>query len=615
MTPPASAVTTHDTLHAPMPRAAVAGMVGVRAHAAARPTVRALMLIVVVAVVPYLNALQADFTFDDHPHIRNNPVVTDGLDVWRVLATPLPPGDLYRPLTVWTYALNEYWAPGEAVGFHAVNLALHALVTVLVFLLAQQLFASATIAAIAAMLFAVHPVHTEAVTNIVGRAELLAALFGLLALVSAGWAQTARSAAKRRTFDGVSLVAFVLAIASKESALTLLLLIPLVRITQRSEPLRLGLWHEVRTLNWVPYTVCAVGFLLLRLHVVWTLPAYSLTPLDNVLAFVPWHVRIASALGVMWDYFGLLNLPIVLASDYSYPQVPIVSQWAEARFLGGVVLIAAAGTVAWRCQRPPVCFAILFPLIAVLLTANLLFAIGTIKAERLLYLPSVGWTLLVAFVIGTLLDSPRYRTPTTVCLAVVVAGYAARTWTRNWDWQDNQTVFHAMARTAPDSAKSRYNNGVAYQRENDDDAAVAEFERALQLYPWSEGSAFGIGLAFDRKGVPDKALEWYRKALEIDPAYAKAHNNLCRLYLLQGRFAEAEAACRTGLRHEPTDASFMKGLAESLVGGAQTERGLTALRRAITLNPEDASWRARLEELERATPVCGLPPPPIPLAR
>ena len=179
------------------------------------------VLLALLAVLPYGNALQNGFAFDDEPVIQRNPVVTDGVDLTRILASPVPPGDLYRPLTVLTFAVNERLSPGRAASFHAVNLLLHAAVTLLVFAIAVRLFASARVAAIAAALFAVHPIHTEAVTNIVGRAELLAALFGLLALVCAADAD-AGGPRQRRALQFASLASFSLAVLSKESALTVL---------------------------------------------------------------------------------------------------------------------------------------------------------------------------------------------------------------------------------------------------------------------------------------------------------------------------------------------------------------------------------------------------------
>jgi hypothetical protein len=150
---------------------------------------RALALLALLALLPYLNAMADGFTLDDEPSIRNNPAVTRGIDLLGILSSPLPPlNTVYRPLTVLTYALNEAVAPANAPLFHAVNVILHTGVTVLAFWIALWLFESQRLAMIAAALFAIHPIHTEAVTSIVGRAELLVAFFGLIALLAgADW--------------------------------------------------------------------------------------------------------------------------------------------------------------------------------------------------------------------------------------------------------------------------------------------------------------------------------------------------------------------------------------------------------------------------------------------
>src|SRR5262249_27901551 len=122
---------------------------------------RAAVLLAALAIVAYGNALTCGFAFDDQPDIRENAVVTGGFDVWRIFASTLPPGDLYRPFTVLTFALNELIAPGNAAAYHAVNIVLHAAVTVLVFWLTRRLVDSVQIATVAAVLFAVHPIHTE----------------------------------------------------------------------------------------------------------------------------------------------------------------------------------------------------------------------------------------------------------------------------------------------------------------------------------------------------------------------------------------------------------------------------------------------------------------------
>jgi Tfp pilus assembly protein PilF len=558
-----------------------------------------------LAVLPFLNALGAGFTLDDEPDILNNPAVTGGVDLVGVLTSSLF-GILYRPLTVLTFALNHALSPGNATPFHAVNILLHAIVTLLVFMLGLRLFDSARIAALAGALFAVHPVHTEAVTSIVGRAEILGAAFGLLALLSAERADRAERAGSRRALQGLSVISFALALLSKESALTVVPLIVLFRVTCRGEPLWRGLWTELRSLDWVPYVLCAGVFAVLRSQVIQIAPEpYRLTPLDNVLAFVPWSVRWRSALGVLWDYFGLLNVPLMLAADYSYDQVPIIRSWLSPRCVGGLALVVGTLLVFVRQRRPAVAFAALIPLATMVVTANLVFPIGTVKAERLLYFPSVGWALIVAYGFERLARVPRYRPVAVGLLAMVMLVFSARTWTRNGDWTNNLTLYRSMAHTAPDSAKARYNFGVALQQEGADAAALAQFQRALDIYRWTAGAALGIAVIFEKRGHIDTAVLWYRKALEIEPGFEKAHTNLCHVLYSNGRFDAAMAACRSGLRYNPTDANLLKGLGASLVGAGATDKGIEVLRRSLALNQHDEELRAYIAQLETVAAANG----------
>ena len=558
---------------------------------------RSLFLLALLAIAVYANTLRADFTFDDEPDIVANPVVTARpFDLVGIFATAVPPGDLYRPVAVLSYALNYYLTPGDPLAFHAVNLVLHAGVTALVFLLARTLFASARVAVIAAVLFAVHPVHTEAVTNLVGRAELLAALFGLLSLLSAVHIDGAGSRTQSALAHACSVSCFSLALLSKESALTVLPLIVLLRVTVRHDGLLRGGWRELHSLVWVPYALCAAVILVLRWYVV---SPRTVDALDNVLAFVPWPVRVRSAIAVLWDYFGILNVPLVLAADYSYAQVPPVGTWLNGRFLAGAGLLLAAAVVAVRNRRPAVTFVVVFPFVALSVTANILFPIGTVKADRLLYLPSVGWVLLIAYAFDRLLEIKRYRQVALVVLAGVVTAYAARAWTRNWDWKDNRTFYRSLVLSAPNSAKARYNYGVSLRRAGQDAAAAVQFQRALEIFPYAGGarSPWELGVLAEERGDTAAALGWYEKALELEPGFDKANNNLCRLLLILGRFEESARACREGLRYKPADTNMMKGLGESFIATQQTAKGIAVLQRALVLSPEDDALRRRLDEL------------------
>ncbi len=558
-----------------------------------------LAAVVGLAVLPYLNALQAGFTFDDEPVILSNPGVVHGLDLGWIFASPLF-GHLYRPVTVLSYAVNHAATDGRPWSFHATNILLHAAVSVLVFLLAERLFRSVAVALTAAALFAVHPIHTEAVTSIVGRAEVLAALFSLLAILTFMWADVMTSSSGQVVLRVTSALSFLLAVLSKESAASVLPLVFYARIVLRGDPLWRGVQRELYAGQWLAYVACLAVAVGLRQLVLgnFTLGAADgtgglvpLSRLDNVLGFLPALDRVRSAIAILWDYFGLLNVPVVLSADYSYNQVPIVHSWGDARWLAGAALVAAALATVCVHPRPAVRFAAALPLVTLSVTANVFFPIGTIKAERLLYLPSVGWALLVAGAIVALLRQPRYQRVVMAGLVVTLLAFGLRTWRRNWDWSDNLALYFSMSESAPQSAKARTNCGQALEKRGLDAPAIEQFQAALAIYPEADEAALGIAIAMQRHGQTDEALRWLDRAIALRPDFIMAHAYRCATYLHGGNYAAAAAACRAGLRFEPANAALLKGLGFSLVGLRDAERGHAVLRRALAFNAEDKEIR------------------------
>jgi hypothetical protein len=276
------------------------------------------LVLAAIAVLPYLNGLTGDFTFDDVFVIRDNPAVQEG-QIYHLLTTAYHPGALYRPLTMLTYAANARFS-AEPFHYHAVNVILHAAVTVCTYLLARQLLVSDTAAIVAAALFAVHPCHTEAVTSIVGRAEVLAALLVIVSLLALGRALEAPGRAGKILWGAGSLLALCGGILAKESAFAAIALVPALHWCLRPQA---SLKERVQLT--LPFVAVGLAYLGLRLIVVGSLGLP--TPpdaLDNPLAHVALSVRLATALIVLWEYVALLVLPVHLAAVYSLKGITIV---------------------------------------------------------------------------------------------------------------------------------------------------------------------------------------------------------------------------------------------------------------------------------------------------
>lgn len=536
-------------------------------------------LVVLAATVPYLNSLGGDFTYDDAGVIRDNPTVQVG-SVTRIATTPEYLGmAYYRPLTLATYAADaRLWR--SATGYHAVNVALHALVSLLLFRLALVLLGSTFAATAAALLFAVHPIHTEAVSSIVGRAEVLAGLLVLTTLLSFLRGRE-NQGARRRVWQAVSCGAFGLGILAKESALTAVLLIPLVDLCLRAPEARRSALR-----NLLPYVTIATAYLALRWRLIGSVGLPDAPGLlENPLAHVATLPRLMTATVVFWEYVSALAFPVRLAADYSFNQVPVVLSALEPRFLlaataasvtlGGALVLARRAAQVW--------VALLFLLVPMTLTANVLFPIGTIKAERLLYLPSVGWCLGLGY-----LAERAARRRLALCLiacAVFTAAYGARTWSRNRDWRDDLTLFTATVHASPASAKAHYNLGVNYEREGRLEDAAFHYRRALSILPEFPAAARAIGVVHERKASAAGALHWYERALELDWSSAKVHLQTGLFWRRLGNYDTAEAAFRSGLESAPEDPLLLVSLSAVRLDQGDFWDALAVLRRLDEVGP------------------------------
>jgi tetratricopeptide (TPR) repeat protein len=533
------------------------------------------LAIALLAALPYLNALRGGFVFDDVGVVRDNRMVQVE-PAWRLFTTVYQPGALYRPVTMLTYAANARLDRGP-LGFHAVNLMLHVAVSLALFALLLRLVAPLA-AASAAALFAVHPIHTEAVTNIVGRAELLAALAVLLALLAVARALAAPAATAGRWWTA-SLTAFAIGLLCKESALTAIGLVAIVHWWLVPDD---ALRRRLRVL--APYVLVGLAYLELRMLVVGALGLPGLPdPLDNPLAHVDLATRLRTALVVLWDYLAVLLLPLQLSADYSFNQVPLAVRWSDPRVLVALFVLIALGAgalAAWR-RWPALTLAAALFAVPLTLTANLLLPIGTIKAERLLYLPSAGACLAVGWLVAHWAATrPRAAA---AALTVVLALFAGRTWARNADWHDARALYTSAVAVTPESAKAHHNLAVALQHDGELDEALAHYQEALALYPAYAAAAFGIGHLAMLRGDDAAALRRYHEAVRHDPRLTRAHLQIGLLYQRHHRYDAAEAAFQAGLAGEPSDALLLVNLASvrlSQGDRAGARAALTGLDRA-----------------------------------
>jgi len=493
-----------------------------------------------LALLAYSNSFSAALIFDSNRAILQDPrlravTAQNSHLIWtQDYWYPSSQGGLFRPLTTLSYQWN-YAVLGNgshAAGYHWTNLLLHLVNLTLVYVLGLAVFEAPWAALALAALWGVHPVLTESVTNVVGRADLLAAfgvLAGLLSYVrgvaARGWRQAAWL-----TAAGAS---SAIGIFSKESAIVVLAAVPLYELAFT----RGTRWNS-RLAGYAALTLPVVIYLQIRHQVLSQLPSLLTAFCDNPLVGADFWTARVTAFKVIGKYLGLLIWPANLSADYSYNQVPLfgwsLASLEDAKAMLGVAMCVAAAAVAvlaWR-RAPAVFFFIAFFFAALAPTANLVIVIGSIMAERFLYLPSLGFAgCLVWLGVEACRRRPSLRAAAPVVLVVACLALAGRTFARNADWHDEESLWTSAVKVSPRSYKSHADLALAKMSVMDGSAlpaAESEMGKALVI----------LGRLSDRQNMPPvwatagllyriqgdlsaqaaatpQSNPWYRKSLEV----------------------------------------------------------------------------------------------------
>lgn len=602
-----------------------------------------------LALVAYANALGNNFVLDDIGIIVENPLVQQGANVWTVFTSGYWPSGasgvsmdptLYRPLAILSFVLNGSEPGLNATAFHAVNVVLHMVATALVFVLALRVFKSAAPSLAAAAVFAVHPVHTEAVTGIVGRADVMATVFFLSSFLVLR-RRTAFVDAERKRRLPIALgwgligaVAWLLGLFSKEIAATLPMVLALDDwLARREFPDERGATTRVLLVRYAPLAAAAVVYLLLRENAItggsqiW--PGFAGASTAS---------RVLTASRVIMEYIGLFLFPFPLLADYWISEVPNAHSALNPAVFASIALWLAT-VVGLRLSKGDV--RIILPIawffITIAPVSNVLFPIGVAKAERLLYLPSVGLCLLVGSIVSMTAARGTARNAGRVFLGSAVLIFVILTVRRNRDWKDNLTLAQATLKVSPESPLMndvaagefmkrgeaqralpllqeavRQAPGMAFVRTHLATVysalgmraeSEAEYLEALRLNPSDADAHNNLGVLYLNTSRDELAMERFRSAIAIRPNFASPHSNLGALYLVRGDLTSAETELAEAVRLNPGSADARNNYGLVLARLGQRDRAAEQYREALRLDPGHQKAQANLSALERSPPT------------
>jgi|SRR5579884_634931 len=476
------------------------------------------LAIMVVTFLSFGSMLRAQFAADDYLLIVANTSIQSLTSLPKLFTSSYIPGQgLYRPLSSATFAVNYAIGHLNPAGYHLTNVLLHALNGFLVYLLVQYYTGRKPIALLSSLVFIAHPVHTEAVSNIAGRPELLAAGAILVA-----WLLYVR---EEQHYYWLSLAAYFLGLLAKESAIVLVGILVLADVCEGRSAERL--FTRVRLNRYGGYIAVSGLYLLIRILV---LHRVGVPTGATVFKDASLQTRVLTMSVVFTRYLKLLIWPGELTALYDFSIVPLTSHLTvqAAVSIAGIIALLAFGILCIR-QQPLVAFAVLFVFVTLSPVSNVIFPTGILMAERVLYLPVLSFCVLFAAAVD-ILSQPKllWRTAAVGTFCVIQVAAMMRDYRRNADWFDQIAYDRSLVQTLPNSPLKPQileELGARLTMAGQYPEALGYLKTACELSPKSADAAYDVGLVLEKLNRPDEALQYLRKAAELTPndAEIQAH--------------------------------------------------------------------------------------------
>lgn len=564
----------------------------------------AVLLLTAAVVAIYYNSLRNEFLFDDLQVIVEQQMA-GGHGQFAPLVSLLKGDPAHRPVRSASYAFDYALSGLDPWGYHVSNIAYHALSAIVVFLIAQALCSRTVTALFTALLFAVHPIQTEAVTYLSGRRDVLSGLFVLLGVYL--FIQYRRTG--RVGYLALVLPVYPLAFFTKESGIILPLLCFSYDAVSRIRAEASGHGNGVSSLRkaWVaaraalgegwrvylPFILLAVGFASYTL-------LYARESRQMTYYGGSFGLTMLTEARVVVQYIRLLVFPLTLNADYSYNAFPVTTSWADPAALSAVLMLVALGYAALRAlpSLPLVTFGGVWFFVALLPVAQIV-PHHELMAEHFLYIPSVGFCLAIAALLDPLLDRPRAVPALYTSVLTALLLLSLRTVWRNADWKDDLTLWSKTVQTAPQAARVRNNLGAAYLRRGELLRAEQELDVAVRIKPDLAVAHGNLGkIALDRGDV-ERAERELQTALRLREEDLIPRLWLGAVLVRQGRMAEAEQQFRTVLHRPPYDAYAHNNLGVLFAKSGRSAEAEAAFQAALTRMPDLAEARQNLARLRR----------------
>ncbi len=553
-----------------------------------------IVAILLLSFAVYFNTLFNEFVYDDDLQVVKNQWIRSvrhvpeifSKSVWNFRDTL--PSSYYRPMMHMIYMLNYHVFGLKPWGFHLINILFHAGVSVLVFMIMLRLLKETfpesdrhvLPAFVAAMLFASHPVHSEAVAWIAGVPDLSYAFFYLLSF----YFYIRSGAGDDKLGYTLSVVTFTLAAFCKEPALTLPVLLVAYDFTFKR-----GLDLRARTMRYIPYLLVSGVYIFLRIH---ALKGFAPNARHTELNTYQYIINVFPLFG---QYLEKLLLPTNLNVFHVFHPITSILDIRGILFVAVFVVFVVLAFITFRKNKTAFLgFVFIF---VPLLPALYIPAVGwNTFAERYIYLPSFGFVILLALLVQWLkLTKTKLAVYVSIGLiGLTTAIYSVGTITRNITWKDNYSLWTDSVKKSPDGFIPHDNLGLAYTDRGLIDKAIEQFESAVKIEPTYPEAHANLGNVYNYKGMFNEAIEQLQAAIQLRPKNPEAYNNLGIAYYGKGLFDKAIESYQTSLKLRPENENVYFNLATAYYGRGFLDKSIECYQTALVLDPKDAEAHKNL---------------------
>jgi tetratricopeptide (TPR) repeat protein len=568
--------------------------------ASGRGTLVAIVLILVAGYAAYANSFAGVLVFDDEPALVHNPHLQR---LWPLTgAMGAPPGSTLsgRPVAALSFALDHAISGDAVAGYHRTNLLIHLLAALAVFgvvrrtlrspaLAARFAAASTALAAVVALLFAVHPLQTDAVTYVIQRVE---SLMGLLYLTTLYCAIRAAGVdgRSRTVWSAGAVLACALGMGTKEA--------------MASAPLAVMLWDyhfapEISRRRF--YAALASTWIVLAVLVA---GGYRSTSVGFGFAEWPWCRYLFTQAGVIVHYLRLVFVPSGLVLDYDWRPA---ASLAQIVFPGLLVCLLLAATIYGVIRRRPWAFAGAWCFLILAPTSSVVPVVTEVAAEHRMYLPLAGIIavlVVAAFEAGRRLagTSPRMQRRAAwiarAAAAALVIALGTMTYQRNADYHDYDRIWSDVIARRPRNARARNNYATSLLMQGRFADAEPHLRVALEERPSFAEAEANLGVALSAQGRLDEGAAHLRRAIALRPGSADAHRNLAQAYARLHRPADAVTQFLESLRYEPDNVAALNGAAWILATSAEASVRDGARARALAEKAVQLTGRRDADSLD-----------------